>query len=116
MLEKLAIAFGLMALCVAIHAMGITAVFRWLRARELHGPRGFAASAWWLIRVASWTVMLHLVQLLTWAAVYAIAGAMPDFTTTSYFSAVTYTTTGYGDLVLPVEWRLVGGVEALTGS
>ena len=28
---------------------------------------------------------------------------------------MTYTTTGYGDLVLPKEWRLVGGVEALTG-
>jgi len=35
--------------------------------------------------------------------------------TALYFSAVTYTTTGYGDLVLPREWRLVGGVEALTG-
>jgi hypothetical protein len=22
---------------------------------------------------------------------------------------------GYGDLVLPVAWRLVGGIEALTG-
>jgi voltage-gated potassium channel Kch len=32
-----------------------------------------------------------------------------------YFSAVTYTTTGYGDVVLPTEWRLVGAVEALTG-
>lgn len=40
---------------------------------------------------------------------------MPDLATASYFSAVTYTTTGYGDLVLPAEWRLVGGVEALTG-
>ena len=35
--------------------------------------------------------------------------------TAYYFSIVTYTTTGYGDLVLPAEWRLVGGVEALTG-
>lgn len=33
----------------------------------------------------------------------------------SYFSAVTYTTTGYGDLVLPQDWRLVGAIEALTG-
>ena len=33
----------------------------------------------------------------------------------SYFSAVTYTTVGYGDLVLPQEWRLVGAVEGLTG-
>ena len=40
---------------------------------------------------------------------------MPDLSSAFYFSAVTYTTTGYGDLVLPKEWRLVGGVEALTG-
>ena len=40
---------------------------------------------------------------------------MPDLPSAFYFSAVTYTTTGYGDLVLPKEWRLVGGVEALTG-
>ena len=46
---------------------------------------------------------------------YAWRGAMPDFTTAAYFSAVTYTTTGYGDLLLPEERRLVGGVEALTG-
>jgi len=32
-----------------------------------------------------------------------------------YFSAVTYTTTGYGDLVLDEGWRLLGAVEALTG-
>jgi hypothetical protein len=39
----------------------------------------------------------------------------PGLQSALYFSAVTYTTTGYGDLVLPKEWRLVGGVEALTG-
>ena len=40
---------------------------------------------------------------------------MPDLESAFYFSIVTYTTTGYGDLVLPEEWRLVGGVESLTG-
>ena len=60
-------------------------------------------------------MFLHLLQILVWAFLYAWRGAMPDFTTAAYFSAVTYTTTGYGDLVLPEEWRLVGGVEALTG-
>ena len=40
---------------------------------------------------------------------------MPDLHAAFYFSAVTYTTTGYGDLVLPEAWRLVGGIEALTG-
>ena len=47
---------------------------------------------------------------------YAASDAMPDLASSRYFSAVTYTTSGYGDLVLPPEWRLVGGVEALTGS
>ena len=40
---------------------------------------------------------------------------MPDLTSASYFSAVTYTTTGYGDLVQTEGSRLVGGVEALKG-
>jgi hypothetical protein len=40
---------------------------------------------------------------------------MDDMTSALYFSAVTYTTTGYGDLVLPAEWRGVGAGEALTG-
>lgn len=115
MLTKLLIAFSLMALCVAIHAMGIIAVFRWMRVKLARGGRDFWHSTWRLIRIASWVVFLHLVQITVWAFFYALLGAMPDLTTACYFSAVTYTTTGYGDLVLPEEWRLVGGVEALTG-
>jgi hypothetical protein len=115
MLAKLSIAFTLMALCVVIHAMGMMAVLRWLQVQIARGARGFGPSAWHLIRVAAWTVLLHLLQILAWAACYDTGGALPDLTTSAYFSAVTYTTTGYGDLVLPNEWRLVGGVEALTG-
>lgn len=115
MLTKLLLAFGLMALCVTIHAMGLIAVFRWMQVKLARGTRDFWPSVWRLIRVATWTVFLHLLQILVWAFLYAWRGAMPDFTTAAYFSAVTYTTTGYGDLVLPEEWRLVGGVEALTG-
>jgi hypothetical protein len=58
---------------------------------------------------------MHLLQIAVWALFYALKHGMPDLTSALYFSAVTYTTTGYGDLVLPVKWRLVGGVEALTG-
>ena len=115
MLTKLIIAFVLMGLCVAIHAMGLVAALRWVKVRLARGTRGFGPSAWRLVRLASWTILLHLLQILLWAAFYAISGAMPDFATAAYFSMVTYTTTGYGDLVLPEEWRLVGGVEALTG-
>ena len=115
MLIKLLVAFSLMALCVTIHAMGLMAVFRWMKGQPANRAWDFWPPAWTLIRIASWTVFLHLMQILVWASLYAWRGAMADFTTAAYFSAVTYTTTGYGDLVLPEAWRLVGGVEALTG-
>src|SRR6188508_2057009 len=101
MLTKLAIGFGLMALCVAIHTMGLMAVFRRLRKLPSAGESEFWPSTWRLIRIASWTVLLHLIQIVVWAFFYAWRGAMPDFATAAYFSAVTYTTTGYGDFVLP---------------
>jgi hypothetical protein len=115
MLSKLLIAFSLMALCVGIHAAGLTSAFRWMHARLARGTGQVWHATWMLVRIAAWTVLLHLIQILVWALFYAWRGAMPDLATSAYFSAVTYTTTGYGDLVLPQEWRLVGGVEALTG-
>ena len=67
------------------------------------------------ICVAGWMVLFHLVEITVWASFFVWQDAMPDLSSALYFSAVTYTTTGYGDLVLPMEWRLVGAVEALTG-
>jgi hypothetical protein len=60
-------------------------------------------------------ILLHLGEIGVFALIYVWRGAMGDVTSALYFSAVTYTTTGYGDLVLPATWRLVGAVEALTG-
>jgi hypothetical protein len=113
-ISKLLIAWCLMAACVAIHAGGTAAALRWLRRQPRDLPR-FWPGTWLFIRLAGWIVICHLVEIAAWAIFYVSAGAMPDLASASYFSAVTYTTTGYGDLLLPREWWLVGGVEALTG-
>jgi hypothetical protein len=115
MLAKLLIAGCLMALCVAVHAVGLTAAFRWIRRRRAAADGPFWPLVGMLILIACWIVLLHLVEIVSWALIYAWRDAMPDLASALYFSAVTYTTTGYGDVVLPKGWRLVGGVEALTG-
>jgi hypothetical protein len=115
MLSKLLIAWSLMALCVIVHAMGMTALLRWLKHSAERMAAHFWFSTWMLVRIAGWIILLHLVEIALWAFFYAREHGMPDLQSAFYFSAVTYTTTGYGDLVLPNEWRLVGGVEALTG-
>jgi hypothetical protein len=115
MLIKLLIALSLMALCVAIHTTGLTLAFRWLNLQAVPRSEGIWPAAWTLIRIAAWTILLHLIQIFVWGFFYIWRGAMPDLDSAFYFSAVTYTTTGYGDLVLPHEFRLIGGVQALTG-
>jgi hypothetical protein len=114
MVSKLLLGWSLLALCVVIHAAGVTSAVRWLRGRA-DAVQDFWGGAWLFIRLAGWMVFLHLTEITTWALVYTWKDAMTDIQSALYFSAVTYTTTGYGDLVLPPEWRLVGAIEALTG-
>jgi Ion channel len=114
MLSKLLVALCLMALCVVIHARGMASALRWAR-RGVYSPRESWRVTWFFVCVAGWMILLHLGEISVWALLYFWRGAMPDLQSAFYFSAVTYTTTGYGDLILPGEWRLVGGVEALTG-
>jgi hypothetical protein len=112
-ISKLLVAWTLMAVCVAVHASGVSAAMRWFRLPP--ASQNVLASTWLFSRVAAWIILLHLLEIVVWGSFYVWQGAMPDLQSAFYFSAVTYTTTGYGDLVLPTEFRLAGGVEALTG-
>ena len=114
MLFSLVAAWSLMALCVVAHAATTPVLLRWLQRRSVP-----VYPLWpWIklfVHLAGAVVLLHIAQIAAWALFYVWQRAMPDVASAFYFSAVTYTTTGYGDLVLAPEWRLVGAIEALTG-
>lgn len=114
MLVRIVAGFAIMALCVIVHAVGVAGALRRLRewARAAHS---FPQTTGLLIVVALWVLLLHLVEIGAWAALYLRSGAIGDLASALYFSAVTYTTTGYGDIVLPPSWRIDGAIEALTG-
>jgi hypothetical protein len=103
-----------MACCVVIHAAGVTWLLGHLR-RSVSPRNHFWRFTTTCIGVAAWMIVCHLVEISVWAAVYVWSEALPEMASALYFSAVTYTTTGYGDVVLPEAWRLAGSVEALTG-
>ena len=60
-------------------------------------------------------LLLHLAEAIVWALFYVLVGALPDLETAAYFSLTSYTTVGYGDVVLPAAWRLLGPIEAAVG-
>jgi hypothetical protein len=57
-----------------------------------------------------------LLEASTWAAVYLAVGAISDLETALYFSTVTFTTLGYGDLTLDASWRLLSALQAANGT
>ena len=59
--------------------------------------------------------LIHTVEIWTWAGAYLVLGTLPDFLDALYFSAVTFSTLGYGDIVLQPEWRLFGAMEGVRG-
>ena len=115
MLTMLLTAWVLVAACVVIHAMGLTAAFEWIKHREARLDGGFWRATLLLVVVAGWAILLHLLQIVVWAAFFVATGALADFSSAIYFSAITYTTTGYGDILLPEGVRIFSGIEALTG-
>ena len=113
MISKLLAAWCLLGLTVTIHAAGLSAMLPGLRSAL--PERRFWLLTWRLLGVAWKLVLLHLAEIMVWGLFYWWQQCLPDAESSFYFSAVTYTTVGYGDLVLPQEWRLVGAVEGLTG-
>jgi hypothetical protein len=57
----------------------------------------------------------NLLQIAMWAGVFLLYGEFHDFTTAFYYSTVTFSALGYGDIVMGKERRLLGGLEALNG-
>jgi hypothetical protein len=115
MLAKVADAFLLLALTVIIHAAGLTIVLRRIPLWKTADDTGFMPRTWLLIQLASWAITIHMVEIAMWGLFFWWKQCLPDLESSLYFAAVTYTTVGYGDLVLAKGWRLVACVEALTG-
>lgn len=60
-------------------------------------------------------VFSHTIQVWLWAGVLIYMGAFQFWFDALYFALVTYTTVGYGDITLPVEFRVFGAFSGVTG-
>lgn len=115
MLPTLLIAVVLVVVTVAMHAVGFALLLRALiRSRALE-KAGFQPVTLLVIGLTCWLILIHLAEVSVWGVFYAWQGCLPDAEAAFYFSGVTYTTVGYGDLVLPKPWRILAPVEAMTG-
>jgi ion channel len=115
MLIELLLAGGLVMVTVTIHAVGFHALLRAMVRSHALATSGFWPVTRLVIVLTCWLILVHLVEISAWGLFYLWQGYVPDAESALYFSGVTYTTVGYGDLVLPKPWRMLAPLEALTG-
>jgi hypothetical protein len=60
-------------------------------------------------------VIASVIEVLVWAVTFLATGAITGLEQALYFSAVTFTTLGYGDVVLGEDWRMLGALAAMNG-
>ena len=116
MLRELLIAFMIVAVCVLIHIGGIVIFAQFLFRRfPAETLATMSRQTFLLILVFVVVLSLHLIETGIWATFYFWNNHFEDFETALYFSLGTYSTIGYGDVVLPQRWRLLGGIEGISG-
>ena len=110
------LAVALPATCVIVQSLGMLVLIRWLsRVRRILESRSTYLRVALLLRLFVGIVLLHLVQVGLWAVVFWRAEELPNVETALYFSLATYTTIGFGDVVVGPGWRVLAGIEGLTG-
>jgi hypothetical protein len=114
MFIKIFFAVGLVVLTVVIHAVGFAALLRAIVRSRALDTLGFWPRTRLLIGLTCWLILIHLAEISVWALVYFWQGCFSEVEAAFYFSGVTYTGVGYGDLALPKPWRMLAPLETLT--
>ncbi|MGI9395567.1 MAG: ion channel [Boseongicola sp.] len=68
-----------------------------------------------LLLALVWTLLLMTVAVWVWAVALYLLEIFVVFEASIYFALVAFTTLGFGDILLPQEWRLLGGMAAANG-
>ncbi|HKN16651.1 MAG TPA: potassium channel family protein [Candidatus Sulfotelmatobacter sp.] len=99
-----------------IHCIGVAALIHLARARIDRGIKGLSPwrSSLLMVRFTTAMIVLHILEIFLWTSFYRWF-CFPSWETCVYFSAASYSTVGYGDVLLPHVWRLLGPVEGIAG-
>ena len=82
------------------------------------GPRTRIRGSMRALFVAAVILVMFLASVIEtwlWATLYVAAGALDSWEEAVYFSTVTFSTLGFGDVTLEPPWRLLSAFQAVNG-
>ncbi len=108
---------SMIAFTVVVHTMGIIgliACLKFMNAQAL-GHRNYAGLMRVLVLVILGIFLIHTLEIWSWAFLYLWLEQFVSMERALYFSTVTFTTLGYGDITLDERWQLLSSFEAANG-
>src|ERR1700731_3340748 len=115
LLQQAGAAVLLLSVTLFLQCGCAAALILWIRSipRETREVQVFHCAAL-VMQTTIAVIVLHGVVILLWASCYRWL-CLPSWESASYFSASSYATVGYGDVVLPKTWRMLGPLESIVG-
>ena len=113
----LIVATGMVLLTVSIQILGL-ALLIWLmrwRGRRIANFTYFAQQAGVILSVVMGLFFMHTLQIWLYAVLFMAVGAIGSLEEAVYFSTASFTTVGYGDVLLQSPWRVVAAIESANG-
>jgi len=115
LLQQAGAAMILLLVTLSLQCGGAAALILWIRSipRETRKVRVFRCAAL-VMQTTVAVIILHGIVILLWASCYRWL-CLPSWESAFYFSASSYATVGYGDVVLASKWRPLGPLESMVG-
>lgn len=115
LLQQAVAAVLLVLITLCLQCGGSAALIIWIRSIPTERPEVRVFHCATLVMQTTLAVIaLHGVVILLWASCYRLL-CLSSWESAFYFSASSYATVGYGDVVLPSKWRLLGPLESMVG-
>lgn len=117
LLAQLVVSGALIAVTTFLHALFVAAAATIIRVidRRVWGPARFLRDAVALVVISLILMAAHCIEIAVWAGSFIYLGLFETLEAATYFAAVSYTTLGFGDVLLEEPWRLLSGAAAANG-
>lgn len=117
LLHQIVLGSTFLALCFVVEILLLT----WCTVTIINRDKKWSAKGVFFATAAPIAVSLafivatHTIQVWIWAIVWVLLEVLPDWNSAIYFSLVTFTTLGYGDIVLGEGLRIFGSFASVAG-
>ncbi len=117
LLQNLALGALMVCLTVALHFLGLLMLVRMLRqgGHRFNAHESVAGQGMLIVCVVLGIVAIHTLEIWLYAVAFLAIGSFSDVESALYFSTVSFSSLGYGDVLLAPDWRLVGAIEGVNG-